>query len=777
MNIKKFYKDVRGAALVYVIVAAAIITLLGAATIATAYVNLRATQIQEKSDNNFYNADSIMNAIVGGLEQDISFVYEAAYTEIVTTVDSYDNDEEAAKAFERLFKEKMMEKLNYDPESPVPTYSVNKLQEYVQGIFVGDVKYTITALNGGNFLDETENGIILRNLHITYEDDSGYFDEITTDIKIAPPPFTQPQDPPPKLDYLVIDDGLQIESDKGLIINGDAYINEREQGAEGKEEETKNAILLKDKSYLAIISPTEIIAGGRIKTLDNTELIFKNKEGIKTGTKVWTEDFDFGRYTYADLSGIFHVYDDLEINGSHSDVKVSGEYFGYSSSGEYADESSSININGANTRLDIKELDALILAGSSYISTSTVNPDNDDFKNDNDLQLGEALSVKSNQIAYLVDETEFTSRDVSGFVSNPMSYTQYYAMCDLNRDNTVSTEEWETIANAIVNHKLSYGKTYQQFGASVMPVFSGKDNGTVYFYLNFRNADDAAEYFVAAYEGDSLLSQRLRTYAAQYITKLQLGEGTKLLVNSNYISTSLFLYTKENLPNLENGFGYGQSTENHNPTKPEIQNTMNDLVANYKLQYLGDGTVNGNGEKYKVMYEKIINSDQLTTFITGATTAAGEQAFGIDNKTEVQIDTIDGFNGVIMTGANGSKVVLVDNKDGGIYKLGSGSGLAIISGDCEITGNWIGTIIVGGRAYCTDGTVRAQLDITVDEAIVHSVLPMYFVQKTGDTETAMSVLNIFKGYELVEANRATMDEGINNDQVSNCISFTNWNRD
>ena len=47
MNIKKFYKDVSGAALVYVVLASSIIVLLGAATTVTAYANLKAGVTEE----------------------------------------------------------------------------------------------------------------------------------------------------------------------------------------------------------------------------------------------------------------------------------------------------------------------------------------------------------------------------------------------------------------------------------------------------------------------------------------------------------------------------------------------------------------------------------------------------------------------------------------------------------------------------------------------------------------------------------------------------------
>jgi len=750
MNIKKIIKDVRGAALVYVIVAAALIVMLGAATTATAYVNLRATQVQEKSDNNFYSADTVMNAIVSGLENDISTAYETAYTKVITNLNTYPSLDDARDDFDALFLNSLDSLLNDGAESFSFYYSAEHIQGYVQAVFEDDIRYTVTALNGDNYLDMLEDGLMLRNLHVTYEDDTGYFDEITTDIKIAIPEFHPEhiQKAELQLNAFVVDNGLEIDFSKGLQINGDAYINERESD--------HNAILLNDKTSLSIISPLELIAGGHIITKDDTNLTFKGKDELSNKSNfIWTENMDFGRYTIADIHGQTFVYDDMEINGMYSEVTLAGEYYGYSQSATDVDESSSINVNGAHTKLDIQELDMLVLAGSSYISTSTVTPGNDRYSNSTDIQLGEALSVKSNQIAYLVDDKEFTQADVKDFVSNPMSYAQYEALVSSNTN-------WSEAARKMLNKELSYGKSYAEYGATIVPVFSNRDNGTVYLYLNFANPDDAAEYFVDAYKGNTLLSQRLRTYAAQYITSLKLNTDAALLVNENYIDQSVALYTEDNLPTFTDGLGYEQ-------TKPD-QTAMNGVLNKLREDYLGDGTIDGEGEKYKVLYSKLINEDQFKAFISKATAADSYT----DHHTDSQMEVVD--NGVILTGTNGAKAILIDNMGKEPYELGTGKGLVIVSGDLHITGDWLGTIIVGGRAYCKEGAQNAPLDITVDDMTVRSVLPLYFTLEVGGTSESMSVVNVFNGYEFVGVNNATSDHGINADMISACLSFTNWNK-
>lgn len=787
MYIKKLRKDVRGAALVYVIVAAAILVLLGAATTATAYANLRATQIQEMSDNNFYSADTVMNAIVSGLESDISKAYETAYTQVITNLNNYEESTDAEEAFKSAFLKELDLLLNDGKDNAANggesfsfMYQTSRIQRYVQNVlkFKEDVSFTISAINGDNHLDLTDEGVILRNLHVTYEDNSGYFDEITTDVKIAIPDFDPDILPPDPLNLhaIVIDDGLEIESTKGLLINGDTYINERE--------DDKSAILLNSNSSLKIMTPTELIAGGFVKTNENAYLSLCGTEDANDANYIWTEDFDLGRYTTSEISGLTHVYDDLEVNGSYANVRIAGEYYGYSRSNEDVDDSSAININGAHTTLNMADVKTLLLAGTSYVSTSIVPEDHPIYDNDPNfnVQMGEALSVKSNQIAYLVDEKEFIdnpskeNQRVVKFVANPMSYRQYEDMCAANGGDT---ETLRRIAEDVV---LSYGDTYKNYGATVVPIFSSRDvGGAVYLYLNFKSTEKAAAFFTMVYQGDSLLSQRLRTYAAQYLTSLQLNKDTELIINQNYLNDEIELYAAENLPTIMDDL-----YEKDQKTADE-QASVDSLLTQFKVDYLGEGVANnrvvdGGGKKYEIMYRKLIDEDKLREFIVGATNAkqnatnnVEDPDMYVDHHTNNNIETFD--NGVIINGTSGDKAIIVDNAGGDAYELGGGKGLVVVTGDLNIVGDWRGTIIVGGRAYCTNGTKNVPVELTVDAHVVESVTPLYFTTKTGETETYMMVLNIFKGYTDRKVNNATNDEGIHSDMISNCITFTNWNRD
>ena len=170
MSIKKFLKDKGGAAIVYIVVAAAIIILLGAATTTTAYVNLKATQVEKNSENNFYNADAIMNLITAGFERDMSVAYDAALTEFMARPE-YANlsPEEQWQAFSDLFLNNLLaqgltleDSANRDFANLY--YNMEHIQDYIRyslatsAVNRDDLRYTITAVNGGNYIDKIDKG-------------------------------------------------------------------------------------------------------------------------------------------------------------------------------------------------------------------------------------------------------------------------------------------------------------------------------------------------------------------------------------------------------------------------------------------------------------------------------------------------------------------------------------------------------------------------------------------------------------------------------------------
>ena len=770
MSIKKFLKDKSGAAIVYIVVAAAILVLLGAATTTTAYVNLKATQVEKNSENNFYNADAIMNLITAGFERDMSVAYDAALTRYLADPTMKGLAHEVAQEkfaeifFEQLLAQGLLLSDTDNRDFDNMYYNLEHIQNYVRfslatsAVNRDDLRYTITAVNGYNYIDKIDNGRILRNLHVTYESDTGYFDEITTDIKITCPDVPTDTIPTPTDTIMLFHQGIEVNSTKGATVRGDAYVGADENG---------NALLLQDSSSLKIMSPIEAAIKGEIKTIQNNRLTLCSSHTTGAAedwaNKIYTENINLGKSTVASIIGRIYVLDDLEVNGSNTSVTLKGDYWGYSHGNTKASDSSSININGANTTLNITELQSLTLAGASYIDVHVIESGSYET-NTGELSMGESFSVKSNQIAYLVDDKEFTTigapayNKAKNFVSNPMSEEQYKKL--------INGTSWEQVQNNILNAPLSYGKSYKEFGVNAIKRVWRQD-GTVHLYLEFKDEDSASTFFTTVYKGNGLMSQRLRAYAAEYISLLEISSNTKLYVNENYIDPSVALYTEAKIFN--DGFNYSKN--------PADEQAMNVLCNSLKEEYLGNATIEG--VKEKNTFDKIVDVATLRSFMSTATKASTDKHTNTTITTSSTKDKKGNVtNVVILQGSTDAKAILIDNEDSTEpYVITGGSGVIICTGDLEIKGDWMGTILCGGRTYIIGGSKEVPINITFDSKTIADTLALYYVTGKDSTDRkAHGVANVLIEYADYQVKDATIGEGNSTDRINQNLTFTNWDR-
>lgn len=809
-GIKKLKQDKRGAALVYVLVTASMLILLGAATTSVAYANLKATQIQKEADNNFYNADGVINAIVGGLAEKASQAYSSAYDEVMASITEFDSTEALNAQFRETYltnlKEALRDKTVMDESVPGFRYSVTLLKDYAELTFPDSFAYTVDAVGGNNYIDDYANGIILRNIHVLFEDDNGYYDEIITDIKMETP------DPglkslPPNEDYFnalfVVDKGLDVASFTGANVYGDIYVAE-----ETEDVHAGNALTLNNNSFIGVFPSEEAVLIGNTSVGDKAFLSFENwnenqraEEGSEeplSASYYWTENIEVGRNARLNMDGNIFVYDDLEVNGANSNIRLAGSYYGFSSSSDNAAESSSININGANTEIDLIGLNNMVLAGSSYIGTSTV--DNGDVIRPGtskvNIQTGEAFSVKSNQIAYLVDEREWSvmsgANDIRSFVSNPMSYVQYEAMLSANSVQGETQDAiWNNISQRITHRPLScFGEdstqSYSSFGeceaVAIFAPYDGDKNGqqgTVYIYIKYDNPDDASRFFSTLSKNNAEAAMRLRVYTEQYISKLAINPDTQFLVYSNFVdvdkTTGLdadgnFTYTDDssteglqvgNIIGEENGLGYtilgGQigSAESN-----AYRNTIGQIVQQAQIRY---GTPDNPGASQKFKYHELISDDMVKDFITNAAFAHDEA------NNEIEISTFT--NGVSIKGSTDTRAYIVDNAGGDPFVVTADQGLVIATGDVILKDDFIGSINCGGTLYLQGGSPNDPIVIQYDETIVSSVLYLYY--RYGDPSSQMAVINVYQKYIDYEVNE-TEQEINNEDMIKNTISFSNW---
>lgn len=822
-KIKQFKEDKSGAALVYVLVTAAMLILLGAATTSVAYANLKATQIQKEADNNFYSADGVMNSIVGGLAEVASKAYADAYNEILASITEYDTTAALNAQFKETYLSKLKDLLEdsnvVDESVPGVRYSVDLLKGYAELTYPDSFAYTVDAVGGGNYIDDYAEGIVLRNLHVLYEDDNGYYDEIITDIKMEVP------DPglkslPPNEDYFnalfIVGDGLDVATNTGANVYGDVYVERHDTEKDGIEQ--NNALTVTDGAFFGVFPSTEAVFSGNTVVRDRGILTFENwdenqrspDEGgamdTKTASYFWTENIDVRRSSQLNLDGNIFVYDDLEVNGPYAKVTLAGSYYGFSSSKTSAAQSSSININGAHTEIDLLELNNMVLAGTSYIGTSKIHTDElvRPGTSRTDIQTGEAFSVKSNQIAYLVDEREWktqtSSNDIQAFVSNPMSYVQYSSMLTANRVEGLSEEAvWENISTKIVSRPLScFGAanySYSSFGecraVAVFAPYDGDKNGqkgTVYIYVQYDNPDHASRFFSTLSKTNAEAALRMRTYTEQYISKLAISPDTQFLVQSNFFNPAYelskdangnYIYTDSSTPDgvdindvngfadAQNGLGYtilgGQMGS---PESLAYRNTIAQIVAQAQRRY---GTPENPGASNKFEFDDLISETMVKDFITNSRT--GQTEFNNEIELFDERDENGDIVGVSIKGSTEARAYIIDNKGKGAYKVSDDQGLVIATGDVILDHDFIGSINCGGTLKLTGGTMQNPIIVQYDQTVVSSVLYLYY--KYGTPLRQMAVINVYKAYVDYEVNE-TAQEVNNDDMVKNSIHFSNW---
>ncbi len=169
---------------------------------------------------------------------------------------------------------------------------------------------------------------------------------------------------------------------------------------------------------------------------------------------------------------------------------LSGRYYGFGNSGadpsESADpnNSSSIIINGRNTVLDMSALRALMLAGSSFVNFGTSN---------GYVMMGESVSAKSNQLAYLVPDSCLT-----GGMTNPYQYPE-----GADPGNAFLQTK------VLLNEKIMNDKTLADYGIvsttnniKYIRKTVGSTN-LIYFCLNFTDQAKANAYFKDYYNANS----------------------------------------------------------------------------------------------------------------------------------------------------------------------------------------------------------------------------------------------------------------------------------
>ena len=487
----RFYGDRRGSGIITVIVCMMLVIALGSTLLFASYTGYMIKVSEKKSTANFYSTDTAMSEIRAGIQGAVTKSIAAAYSSVLV---EYNTSADTAGDFRSKFKQALYAWSDSNGHSLFSSViqNGNIVQAYVPSVLPDflSVSGAVTVTGSGEVTESLDGGgmtksIALRGISVRYAH-NGYETNISTDIVISMPDFNYTLS-----EYsltgipqfaLIADNALTQNGDSvALQINGNAYAGNVDlSGSTGG----------LGGSTLTV-SGGSLICGGDVAVKGrgsgtSSRLILDNTASL------WAGRISVGNTSSVSLNGDNYVADDLTLAGDDSNATLSGRYygFGYLENGDIGGvntpaSSSSININGKHTTLDLSGLNTLVLSGQSFVNTGSAG--------NNDVLMGQSVSVKNDQRAYLIPPNCLSVK------ANPYLFTG-----NLSYSVDLTKVLWgnKTLGNYInADH--------------VQVVTSSAGSAHIaYFFMKFDTKEAASQYFKDYFSYNSgEISRYLKVYS------------------------------------------------------------------------------------------------------------------------------------------------------------------------------------------------------------------------------------------------------------------------
>ena len=664
----------KGSALVTVIVACAVIGLLAVVSLWASLINYQMKITDTKVKSNFYSAETVLDQICVGLQSNVSDAYNKAYT---TTMQKYSalSEDERNNMFIREYVENICLALKSTTVGD-RNYNMSLLKSYVDSDLLDNTTYPyaeITSLttsepSGDGLMSTYDSGVVLKGIKVVFVDAEGFSSVIETDISLNIPEmkFVTAEDMPDTFSYsMIANSGIDFtEPGSNVNVNGSVYAGSPYAVSVSNPEVM--SFNLKDIGIkLTLADSKYLIAEGTINISDSS--VFS----VAADNQLWTDNIQVGGGTDVHLRGSSYVSDDLTLGGNSPKIYLgeggTGRYVGYGNNTNRAADSSAIIINGKNSTLDMSGLDDLFVAGYSFIQTSSIANDRTvSYEDNNDVRMGESISLKGNQIGYLIPG-ECIGVDSSGkslYNRNPITYAEYTAIMD--DDDYMEVDD--SIVSHKTGHKLSY---YLENGESIsdcvttvfVPTNSGQESdGLVYYYISL-SPETASLYYNDYYSENT---EKLNTYADFFAN----------VINSNDAASRVYTAGKFSLYESDELKLYGTNELDVDDEIALLENTYTALNSTLTANYQS-----GNGAAYgQTVFENIIDSAKLLEVTNGQPSGKRKVNF-------------TGSAGDVMTAVlvNGDYTYSSETQEGGNLRL------IIATGDVNVNADFTGTIICLGK--------------------------------------------------------------------------------
>ena len=511
---------------------------------------------------------------------------------------------------------------------------------------------------------------------------------------------------------------------QNIQINGNVYAGDQ-------------GILATGQNANAVFEGKTILTRGDVVAESGAKLTVGDDRTLSSS--IWAQNLKTKGKNKPELkvNGSCFVEDDLVMNGSESAITLKGKYYGYNFQQNYdvlsdtkdAKYSSAVMINGKQCRLDMTGLTYLMIAGRTYLSRAS--NDSTEAASNQDIALGESLSVRSNQLAYYVP-----AKYVSG-----------------NMFTSTGLAAFE--AETGVNNVASYLNSAKQVAAYHYRDVSGVSSTS--YYLNFASEAKANEYFILYCSAKK--AGNIQNYAAKYLT------NDAIKINDDQILT-----LKGDLMSRRND---GDSFLVQSP-KVAIDGgdwkkdgvyweLSSGLAVKYKALQLGLTEANAAATEDNVRFTK--TDDPL--FDTLIDRTALENEVSANGTADVSGNL--SYKAVDHLASDNSAVILVKNKVDAAGKStkyvipdACRKGIIIATGDVEVKHNFTGLILSGDTI-----TFFSHVSVDADEMLVSQL----FADDLASGMPAFSKL--FRDYgSAVVSSHVT-----GNIDMKTYLNYENWKKE
>lgn len=773
-------KDNRGASFVMVIVAMAIVAILAVTILWIALANLQMKTTDEKNTDNFYSAEGVLDQICTGLEGDMSAAYTEGYSKVMqsykTKGNAENNEANRQASFVNTYVAALKSRLADPNDAKGFTYNMDKIKGYVDSSLSktdssGKPVYPYAKVTSVSTpqLKTYQNRTVLEGIKVEYTDEKGYKSIIQTDISLAVPTmsFTASGGVPELFTYsLVGNTGLEIGAGAHNVnLGGNLYAGSDSTGM---------CVLIPNNTKLRVDNASYMIADGNIEIGNpNSNRAGTHNEStlsIDKQCQLWTNNINVNGAKVS-LEGTTYVSDDMTLKGSGSTVTLGkdengkstdGKYVGFGNSDTSSAESSAIIINGRESTLDMSGIKELMLAGNAYINRASMVKVNGNDKENKDVAMGESISVKGNQIAYLIP-AECIGTDGDGadaksvYYKNPLSYSEDAAITSKGSDNQQYTVININVVSSKTGKPLSYYlsqylsadqmKNTDNYIRKVYAPSNGSENdGLVYYYLNMP-VKQASQYYEDYYNIDhSSADSKLQKYTAFYTKSIQVNDAASIYTSGDYS-----LYDGSNLSLLK-GIVDGVDMD---AQSIELKNTYTALRKRLITSY---NSLPPTAETAS-LFTNIVHEDNLKKFTEHET----------GKKIEVTAPYTDKYNK-----DETYKAVVVD----GDYtypqsdsKENKNVRIIVATGNVTINADFTGTIIAGKKIF-----VNKQCTVSNCPQEIFKALLLKEV-KTGSK--TMHLYDVFDdGADYLGGITKTAANGSGDADIdySSLITYQNWKK-